>query len=320
MILKKYYKYSKVKKMAKIFSLITTVLILIFVSNLYLDAGNHYYENSQRIVSLSPGLTEICCLLGLQDHIIAVTEHAVYPPQIKKKQNLGKEINVDVKKIILLRPNLVLASTGINNPYQIEKMINAGVNLKLNSSDSMKDIFTSIKNIGKWTNTQQQAKKLTKNLKNRIAIIKGIAKKKASPKVLLILNSNPLITCRRGSLLDDILSIAGGINIASNDLINNPFPDLESLAMQHPEVIIEIKMKHNKETYNKINQRWAKWKDIPAVKNGKIYILPADPFLTPGPRLIDGLEMIAAALYPDKSKEILSSTVNQIPVLENRSN
>ncbi|MCD6460049.1 ABC transporter substrate-binding protein [bacterium] len=306
--------------MAKKIFYITALFIYIFISPSFLKAGGHYYEQSQRIISLSPGLTEICYMLGIGDQLIGVTKNAVYPPEAQKKQNLGKEKHVNVNKIILLRPNLVLASTGINNPYEIQKMIKAGVTVKLSSSDSLSDIFTSIKNIGKWTNRQYEAKKLTKNLKSRIAIIKSIAKKNKAPKALLILNTNPLITCRRGSLLDEILKIAGADNIATNDLINNPFPDIESLAMQNPDVIIEISITQTKETYNKIYRRWAKWKNIPAVKNGKIYILPAEPFITPGPRLIDGLEMIAAALYPDKNKEILSSTINKIPTLENRPN
>ncbi len=292
--------------------ILTAVLALSLINTSLSYASNYIVE--KRIICLAPNLTEICYSLGLEKNIVAVTDHCEYPKRVKGKPSVGHEKNLDLSKIIQFQPNLIISSARVNNAQQIQQLINRGFSVLITSNDSINEIFGTIKQIGTEMNVDQRAQYVVDFMKNRISQVRSIADEYKMQRILLVVNSDPFITCQRGSIIDQLIRIAGGDNIGGSPEFNTPFPDLEKLLAYTPEVILELTSGDPTDTsaIDSVYTRWSHWGKTPAIQAGRIYVIPASPLLSGSPRLIEGLEMIAAALYPEKSKELLNSDVKQL--------
>jgi len=288
---------------------ISKLITLVFVFTV-MSVSSSYgksAKNRQRIIALAPNLTEICYSLGLQNEIIAITDNAKYPPQTRNKPSIGLEKDINVSWIKKLAPTIVIADRKGNSPKQIASMIENGLNVKITTNDSIDEIYNTIKLVGRWTGSEAQAENLIDEMKTRIARIKSMIENKPSQKVLFIVNSDPIMTCGKNSIPDILINLIGSDNIATIGNKNNPFPDMEALVKREPEIIFEIIIQNGKKIRptNEIYRRWSKWPDAPAVKNWRIFVIPHEPVMIAGPRLIRGLEIISSAMYPELADEIL---------------
>jgi iron complex transport system substrate-binding protein len=106
----------------------------------------------------------------------------------------------------------------------------------------------------------------------------------------------------KGSFADDLIHLAGGENIAGGEKKMYPRLGMEEILKRSPEVIIVSSM-NPKGNYGKALQEWTRWKTIPAVQQGRIYLVDSDLIDRPSPRIIEGLEEIARILHPEKFKK-----------------
>jgi iron complex transport system substrate-binding protein len=106
----------------------------------------------------------------------------------------------------------------------------------------------------------------------------------------------------KGSFADDLLHLAGGENIAGKEKEMYPRLGMEEILRRAPEVIL-ISSMNPKAEYHKIFQEWARWKIIPAVRDGRIRLIDSDLIDRPSPRIIDGLEEMARILHPQQFKK-----------------
>ena len=101
--------------------------------------------------------------------------------------------------------------------------------------------------------------------------------------------------------MDDLIRIAGGVNIAESAIGKHPRYSMEEVIAQDPEVIILSSMK-SKDPWAEQRQWWERWKEISAVRLGRIYVIDSDLILRPSPRIVDGLEEVARAIHPEAFK------------------
>ena len=126
------------------------------------------------------------------------------------------------------------------------------------------------------------------------------------PKVLMQIGDVPIVTVGKGSFGDDLIRLAGGENIAGKEKEVYPRLGMEEILKRSPEVIV-ISSMDPKGDYQKILQEWTRWKTLPAVKNGRIYLIDSDLLDRPSPRIIDGLEELAGVLHPEKFRRTLQN-------------
>lgn len=266
------------------------------------------YIVEKRIICLAPNLTEICYALGLEKNILAVTDNCTYPERACDKPQVGPAKDLNTSMIRSMYPNLIFSSARVNDPEDIKELIEHGFSVTVTSNDTVDEILSTIRLIGQQTDTSERAHEIIHYMKTRIHDIRALSKQYDTPRILVVFNTDPVVTCRRGSIIDQLINIAGGDNIAAYPDVQSPFPDLDKLIKHEPQVIIELQMDTSDDSASvePTYIRWSKWQETPAIKQGKVYVLPAAPFLSGSPRIIDALEMIAAALYPEHSKELLN--------------
>lgn len=265
------------------------------------DAGKtvKLTKKPTKIVSLSPGNTEILFALGLDKQIVGVTEFDDYPAKAKTKSKIGGFSTPNVEKIISLKPNLVLATGGIQAPIS-QRLKKAGIVIFTADAKNLNGVLTDIIKLGKLTGRQDQADKLVDKLKARIKKVEAKVSGAANKKVFFEIYGQPLSTAGAGTFVNDLIKKAGGINVAATQKQRYPQYSLEQLIKDDPDAYFAASGSMAKP--EDINRRPG-YDGLTVVKDGKVYVVDENLFLRPGPRLVGGLELMAAKLYPDKFKE-----------------
>ncbi len=254
----------------------------------------------QRIVSVSPNTTEILFALGLGERLVGVSTADDYPPEVKNIEKVGDFGAPNMELLVDLKPDLLVA-TQLMKPGLAEQIEKSGIKVFLAGQNSFDGMFDSILKLGEITGAQERAKQLVDQMRQRMAVIDrkiaGIPAEKR-PRVFIEIEPGPLYTAGKGSFSDELVTRAGGVNIAAS--MSQPFAQVsgEFVVQQDPDVILVCHPTAEKNAANEIAQRIG-WSQMKAVKGGRIIAdINPDLLCRPGPRLIDGVEKLHAELYP----------------------
>ncbi|HAO6431602.1 TPA: ABC transporter substrate-binding protein [Listeria monocytogenes] len=248
-------------------------------------------EASTKIVSLMPSNTEILFALDLGDKVKGVTAYDDYPKEAQKVEKVTST-SVDTEKIIAIKPDLVLGHESMlateKDAYQLLK--DAGINVfVVPDATDLKAAEKSIITVGKLTGKEKEAKEVTDSMEEqKVAIEKKAKELKTSPKVWIEISPD-LYTAGKGTFMNEMLELAGGTNVVTESGFI-PYNEEKVVELQ-PDIILSV-YPDAKATI----QKRAAWKDIPAVKNDKIYEMDANKLSRPGPRLLEGAADIQAVL------------------------
>jgi iron complex transport system substrate-binding protein len=255
----------------------------------------------QRIVSLAPSNTEILFALGLGDKVVGVTEYCNYPEAAKTKPKVGGFSTVDVEKVVSLRPDLVLA-TQIHSKTIIPALEKLGLTVVALTPSSLTGVLDSVTLVGKITGQDKQASELVKDLSTRIKAIADKTQKLSPaqrPRVFYVTWHDPLWTAGTGTLSNDVISQAGGQNIAS-DISGDKTIDLETVINRDPEVIIvSVGMGTGEDLPWQYIKSESRLKNTQALLTDRVYKIDGDLIHRPGPRIVEALEQIAQFIHPE---------------------
>ncbi|MBP1723413.1 MAG: ABC-type transporter cobalamide binding protein [Deltaproteobacteria bacterium] len=289
---------------------VTLVIPLLFVfgarapAATFIDEAGRTLEVNgppQRIVSVAPNVTEILFALGLEDRLVGVSVYCQYPPEALKKEKIGGYINPSLEKIVALRPDLVIGIAEGDLKTFVDKLAGLKVPVYIANPRDALQVLTSIQKIGEVTFAQEPARKIVRSMEERVWTIQDKVQGQPRPRVLHILDFNPLISAGKGTFVDDLIRFAGGRNVAETATGKYPRFSMEEVLVQDPEVILLASMK-SRDPMVKQRRWWERWKTISAVKQGRIYVLDSDLIHRPSPRMAEGLERVARAIHPEVFK------------------
>lgn len=258
----------------------------------------HVRRVPQRIVSLAPGITEMLYGLGLDDQIVGVTTFCDWPVAARKKPRIGGFSNPSIEKIVSLKPDLIIATADGNRKDTVQQMEKLGFPVFVINPSSIRGFLGSILNIGKITNRGKEAEKLVARLQKKLNNITRQVRHKKKPRVFFQLGMEPVFTVGKGTLINEMIERAGGMNVAGLDSANYPRYSAEGIIGVSPEIIIFAPMVNDK-NFVAVKRFWGKFKEIPAVKLNKIYPIDADLINRASPRIFDAVEIMALIFHPD---------------------
>ncbi len=288
--------------MKKIFIIIS--LIFLFSEAVPLDlhkiamAGT-VPESKARYISLAPSTTEILFALGLDDEIVGVSSYCNYPLKARNKERVGTFSRANIEKIFSLRPDYIFC-TGLEQTPIITEL--RRLNLKAYVSDpaNMQELFNSIRDIAKITGKVKAGGNLIEDMENQIEEVSSKVKlipQDKRQKVFIEIWHDPLTTAGRGSFVDELLTLAGGVNIAGDTKRAYSIFSPEAVIKRNPDCIILAYMDKEK-TQKSVGKRFG-WLMISAVKNNRVYNdINPDLLLRPGPRVVEGIKKVYKKLYP----------------------
>ncbi len=260
-------------------------------------------EHPRRIISLSPSITEILFSLGLEDRIVGVSNHSDFPTQALAKPRVGSYVNPNLEQTISLNPDLILATAAGNPREFVERMESLGFSVYTVFPRDFDGILRSISHIAAITGREHRGAMVIQEMRRRKERVLHLTRSRKRPKVFLQIGTSPIVTVGKGSFADDLISLAGGQNIAEGERVKYPRYSIEEVLVKAPDIIIITSMNPRANSHL-LAEQWNRWTTIPAVKHGRIYVIDSDLVDLPSPRIVDGLEAIAGMLHPE-IREIL---------------
>ncbi len=293
----------------------------------------------KRIVSFLPSATELLYEFGVQDNLYGVTHECKYPQDATSKQKVvdsvinsdeltSKEIDTmtcqllnDKKDIFILNeknliesnPDLIISqetcevcAAYTNQVNKASQILQKKPMLYLMDPHNLNEIINSVIKLGEILGTEMKAKEITSSLEKRINNIKKI-KNDNSPKVLAIEWIEPFFTA--GHWVPEMIQIAGGNNMISKIGEHSRRLDIQEIIESDPDMIIMMPCgfdtKRTIAEYNNALKENKKWNSLKAVKNKQIFAVDANSFFSkPSIRTIEGLEILAKIIQPDKFENL----------------
>ena len=289
-----------------------TYIILILVLTFLLQAGGIFAEqvtdqvgrtlivpeNPVRIIALAPSITEIIYDLGQEKRLVGVTQFSTYPSEAESLPRVGSYIRLDIEKIISLKPDLCLATKDGNPKHIIDKIVSLGIPVYVINPRNLQQIMDAITSLGSLLHAKQAAAELVIKMEKRIGQVQARVKKgNRKPRVFFQIDAEPLFSAGTNTFIHELIELAGGINTTAGE-VSYPRYSWEDIILLQPEIVLISSMAGGLEPEYLVKS-WKRWALLSAVKNNQIYVVDAELFDRPTPRLIDGLETIAAIIHPE---------------------
>lgn len=262
------------------------------------DALGRKVELSQapeRIISLVPAVTEILFKLDLQDRLVAATDYCDYPEAAKQLPKVGQYSRPSIESILLYKPDLVIASAGMNRPSLVKRLESFNIPVYIVYPQDIAETLQTISSIGEINGRQDKAAIVVADIQTRVDRIGKKLKQVEKPEALAFIMLQPLTVAGPDTFIDDIIDLTGGKNVAPPGPSRYPTWNSEALLAFDPEVIIVSSHPGQPEPLEFFQQ----WPQLQAVKNNRIVQIEADLLHRPGPRMILGIEEMGKALHPD---------------------
>lgn len=252
-------------------------------------------KEPMRIISLTPNNTEILFAIGAGSKIVGVNSWSDYPAAAKKKTSVGDR-TINVEKVISLRPDLVIAHSLLNGEA-VRSLEAYKMKVFVIDPKTIKQLAADIRTTGKLVNCEPKANNIADKLMNvRADIVRRSKGFKSRPKVLFTVQSDPLWAAGPKTFVDEMITIAGGRNLASDIKPGFSQFSTEMAVRRNPDIIINT-FKGDKHLFT-----GGQWGVTNAAKKNRVYEINPDITVRPGPRLIDGMKKIAQMVHPDADR------------------
>ncbi len=254
----------------------------------------------ERIVSLSPGNTEIVFALGLGERVVGVTDYCNYPSEALAKEKVGGFSDPNVEVILTLKPDLVLA--GSMHEEVVAQLEERAIPVLVMEPETVSQVYEAIRLIGTAAGVKEKAETVASGLEQQI---NGVQEKLAAltddEKVTVYyeLWYDPPMTVGNRTFIHEVITAAGGKNVFADIEDDYPTVSSEAVAEKNPRVILYPDDHGTAEMV--LEQYYARpgWSGIAALKDERIYRVDSDPFNRPGPRMGQAIQKVAALLYPE---------------------
>lgn len=255
---------------------------------------------AMRIVSLAPNLTEILYALDAGQYLVGATEHCNWPAAAKRLPRVGSFWQPNAEAIVALRPTLAV---GLNLPVQqpLAALLSpTGCQVVLlDDFERFGQLFDGIGALGAAVGRQEQAARLVEALKADIEKIRQTYSGRPARRVLWVIQRQPLRVAGTKTFISEMLATVGAVNAIGDTLHVYPPIGAEEMLSAAPDVIIEPANMPE----DRVKQRqsavgfYAGFSGVPAVAQGRIYVVDGDLTCRLGPRLAEALAEIAACVW-----------------------
>ncbi|MDR7451814.1 MAG: cobalamin-binding protein [Armatimonadota bacterium] len=287
-----------------------------------------------RIVSLLPSATEIVCALGLADSLVGISHDCDYPPEIRNRPVLSEAVvtgdlpsavidarireqvhrgrsvyHLDEAQLARLRPDLILTqelcrvcAPSYSLVQQAAKILDAKPGIVSLEPRGLRDILANIQLVGDLTGTSTQARAIVDGLQERIDAVSRAVAGTTRPRVACLEWLEPIFV--GGHWVPEMVEVAGGHDVLGRAGEPSFVVEWDQVVAAQPDVIVLMPcgfdIPRTRRELDLLTTRPG-WEALSAVRAGRVYLTDASAYFNrPGPRIVTGLEILAAILHPDR--------------------
>jgi iron complex transport system substrate-binding protein len=254
--------------------------------------------HATRVVSLSPSTTEALFSVDAGKQVVGRSRFCDYPPEASQLPSVGGYVDASLEAILALAPDLVVGDRGPAGPALAQKLGALGIDTFFPRTETMAEIDAMIVDLATTVGKREQGLAVVEKLKARRRDVSAAVSGEPRPRVLLVFGITPIVVAGPQSFPHEMIVLANGENVIT---AGGAYPTLnvERLLTLKPDVVINAAVAGAaSNTQSGIRSDDPGWRELRAVREGRIVPLTDPAVLRPGPRIGDGLATLARALHP----------------------
>ncbi|HEX5814847.1 MAG TPA: cobalamin-binding protein [Methylomirabilota bacterium] len=253
-----------------------------------------------RIVSLVPSVTETIFALGGEARLAGRTDWCDSPPAARDKPSVGGMINPSLEAIATLKPDLVIATDEGNREETAVQLRRLGIPTYLVHAHRVAEMLDMIARLGALVQRPDAVAPLVESIQARIDDVRRRVAGRRPPRVLYVLWPDPLIVPGRASHITELIDLAGGRSITATVGESYVRLSLEAAVARAPDVIILADhSKAGTAAGRQSPEKWQRLTSVPAIRDGRLHSIDLSILHRYGPRVAEGLELLARTLHPE---------------------
>ena len=246
---------------------------------------------AQRILALAPHVTEMLFAAGGAEHIVGVVTYSDFPEAAKKIPSVGDNRQVDMERVIAMKPDLIVVWMHGSSERQIETLRQLGIPIFHSEPLKLDGISDSLLRLGQLMGTETAAQAAAADLRRQLA---ALAKQYANrPPVRMFYQvwDKPLYTLNGTHIVSDAIRLCGGENIFAKLKVTAPVVSVEAVLQEDPEAIFGTAEKN----YGGVGL-WKSYTTMKAVRNDNLFTLNGELLNRAGPRMVAGTAALCEKL------------------------
>jgi iron complex transport system substrate-binding protein len=248
---------------------------------------------AQRIISMAPHVTELLFAAGGGARIVGAMNFSDYPEAAKKIPLIGSNSQIDVERVIALRPDLLVVWQSGNTARQLEQLERLGIPVFRSEPRRLDQVADSILRFGQLLGTEPAARSAAADFRQRIAALAARYSKRAQVTVFYQVWDRPLYTLNGSQIASDAITLCGGRNIFAGLATVAPEVSVEAVLQQDPEAIVGGPRFGADDRGLTI---WRPFTTMTAVRRANLFTLGSELLTRPGPRIADGAAELCGML------------------------
>jgi iron complex transport system substrate-binding protein len=257
----------------------------------------------QRIVSLSPDLTEILYGVGAFPRVVGVSNYDTYPPEVAKVAHLGQLHSPSLEKLTALRPDLVIVNNA-QAPFLEDNLRELGLRVLKTSNRSVDEVCAAILTIGHATGNDREAAKLVATTREGLDRVRRRTSSRPRPRVVMIVNRTPgtlrdLSSATDGSYLADLVEIAGGQMAMPRVPSGYARLSKEDLLAANPDIILDFVHAPQSSLAGDPLEAWRELPELKAVREHRVVGIHEDYVPHASQRIVLTAELFTRIIHPE---------------------
>jgi iron complex transport system substrate-binding protein len=248
---------------------------------------------AQRIISTSPHVTELLFAAGGGRRIVGTMSYSDFPEEAKNIPQIGDNANIDVERVVALKPDLLVVWQTGNTARQLEQLARLGIPIFYSEPQKLEEVATSLARLGKLMGTEAAANAAAADYRARIAALAAKYARRPPVRVFYQIWDKPLYTLNGKHIASDVLRVCGGRNIFGHLKVVAPEVSTEAVLQENPEVIIGGDQYDPKDKGLNI---WKGYKTLVAVQRGNLFNMGGELLTRAGPRTAEGAARLCTRL------------------------
>lgn len=235
----------------------------------------------QRIVSLTPHITEQLFAIGAGQQVVGRDEASDWPAEAKALPVVANYQSLNIERLLALKPDLVI----LWNAYQqrIQEQIRAlGIPMLVMDSSHLQDLPRDLRLLGTHTGHVAEAETLASDMTGQLAALASTYQTRRPVRVFYQLWYTPMVTVAKGSWIHEAIEICGGQNLFADSPQPYPQINLEHVLIKQPEIIIATQGEESLAL-------WQRWTQLPAVAHQQLKLSKPDRLQRLTPRTPAGI-------------------------------
>jgi iron complex transport system substrate-binding protein len=247
---------------------------------------------AQRIVSLAPHATELLFAAGAGARVIGVSATSDWPPAAQALPRVGDARAIDLERIVALRPDLIV-TWPYTAPGDVARLRTLGIAVFTTDPKTIDGIAEDLERLGRLTGTGAATKAAAASLRARLAARRRASVGLRKLTVFYEIWPSPLYTIGGAHLISQAIAVCGGTNVFARLALPAPTVSVEAVLAAKPDVIVAASDDALRPDWL---DAWRRWPSLPAVAHGNLLVVDGNLLHRPGPRFLDGVDVLCAAL------------------------